>query len=345
MVPEESVRSLVADRPASENVGIMLPINQGLPLGDLVELAVHAERCGLDAIGIGEYASNDAFALAAAIAMRTERIRIETCVVSVVSRSPALLAMGTATVDQLSGGRFVLGLGAGSPVVAGFHGQPFERPLESVGRTVAAVRRVLDGERLEERRFELRMPAPGHVPIMLSALNPGMLRLCARETDGVMLPLLCSPHLVGELAATVGEIRADLPDAGGFETLAIQHAAATSDDRARERVKREVGGYFLVPTYRRAALDLVGEEELERAAGAHASGGMDAVVEWLPEQAVDQVFVGGGVDEFAARVQQYEEVGCNGVRFTPVTLEAGDVSAARRLVEVLGEVRERRVSA
>lgn len=326
-------------RPAGGNVGIMLPINQRLPQRDLVDLAVHAERAGLDAIGIGEYASADAFALASAIAMRTERIRIETCVVSVITRSPALLAMGAATVDDLSGGRFVLGLGAGSPVVSQFHDRPFDRPLDTVSETVADVRALLSGERLDERRFELRMPLPGRVPIMLSALNPGMLRLAATATDGVMLPLLCSPRLVGELAETVDGLREEHGAPGGFETIAIQHAAAGVGDEARQRVKREVGGYFLVPTYRRAALDLVGEEQLGVAADAHAAGGMDAVVDWLPEHAVDQVFVDGDADSFAARIRQYEEFGCNGVRFTPVTVTKGDLSDARRLVDVLGEVR------
>lgn len=326
-------------RRAGSNLGIQLPINQGISQRELVDLAVHVEQAGLDAVSIGEYASDDAFALAAAIAVRTERIRIETSVVSVVSRSSPLLAMGAATVDDLSGGRFVLGLGAGSPVVARFHGQPFDRPLDSVARTVAEVRSLLAGERLDERRFELRMPPPGTLPIMLSALNPGMVRLAATATEGVMLPLLCSPRLVGELASTIQEVRAAHGATGEFETIAIQHAAAGVD--ARARVKREIGGYFLVPTYRRAALDLVGEAELERAADAHAAGGMPAVVDWLPDAAVDEVFVGGDVDAFAARVKQLDDNGCNGVRFTPLTLEKGDASNAHRLVEVLAEVRSR----
>lgn len=331
-------------RSAGSNLGIMLPINQRLPQQDLVDLAVYAEQSGLDAIGIGEYASADAFALASAIAVRTERIRIETCVVSVITRSPALLSMGAATVDDLSGGRFVLGLGAGSPVVAGFHDRSFDRPLAAVEETITDVRALLNGERLAEQRFELRMPRPGRVPIMLSALNPGMIRLAATRTDGVMLPLLCSPRLVGELVRVIDGLRREHGSEGDFEAIAIQHGSATNEENARNRVKREIGGYFLVPTYRRAALDLVGEAELDRAAEAHAVGGMDAVVEWLPDSAVNEVFVGGDANAISARIQRLEQSGSNGVRFTPVTVTSGDLSAARRLIDVIAEVRAARES-
>lgn len=318
-------------------IGYMLPINQGLPQRELVDLARLADSAGLDAVGIGEYASSDAFALAAAIASATERIRIETGVIAVMSRSSAALAMGAATLADLSDGRFVLGLGAGSPVVSGFHDREFTKPLGAVARTVDDVRKVLDGGRLDNG-FELRLSPPPDVPIMLSALNPGMLRLAATATEGVLLPLLCSPRLVGELVEFIDAERIVAGRTGPFETLAIQYGCADGDPGALARFKREVAGYFIVPTYRRAAADLVGDAALDEAAAVKESGGMAAVAEWVPDVVAEQLFVQGGSDVLAARVELMDRTGCDGLRFNAVTTHKGDTSGARALIEALGAV-------
>lgn len=323
-------------------LGYMLPIAQGLRQSELVELARLAESVGLDAVGIGEYASSDAFALAAAIAAATERIRIETGVISVMSRSSAMLAMGAATLADMSDGRFVLGLGAGSPVVARFHGRDFDKPLGAVSRTVNEVKTLLDGGRLADNDFELRMPIAAPVPIMLSALNPGMLRLSATATEGVYLPLLCSPRLVAELVEFIDAERLVAGRTGAFETLAIQYACATDDDGAVARFKREVSGYFMVPTYRRAAADLVGEPALDEISKVHAAGGMSAAAAWLPDTVADELFVQGGSQVLAERIRLLEQTGCDGLRFNAVTTTKGDASGARALIEALGAVERSR---
>jgi alkanesulfonate monooxygenase SsuD/methylene tetrahydromethanopterin reductase-like flavin-dependent oxidoreductase (luciferase family) len=304
---------------------------------DLVALCQHAERAGLDAVGVGEFASTDAFALAAAIAASTERIRIETSIVTAVSRSAALMGMAAATVADLSNGRFVLGIGAGTPVVAVFHGTTLDHPLTRMRETLASLRDLSKGGRLDGSRFELRMPLPSPFPIVVSAVNPGMLRLAATQADGVYLSVLSSPRMVRRLAADAAAAR----PAGAFtpfEVLAIQHGVASSHaGAARKRMKREIAAYFTVPTYRAAALELVGEDELARVAEIQATGSIADLASWVPAHAVDQLFAAG--PDLAGRVEELRRAGATGVRFNPVTITKGDVRAAMELVDELAAVR------
>ena len=165
------------------NLGIATPLGYGQPPTALRDLAVAAERRGLGGIQVGELASTEVFALVAAMACATSRIRLETAVVSMLTRSPALLAMGAATLAELSSGRFVLGLGAGSPAVAGWHGREFPaRPRTAMVQTVSDVRAALGGERLpgwDGFRLTGIEPRPD-VRIFMAAMNPQMLRAAAR---------------------------------------------------------------------------------------------------------------------------------------------------------------------
>jgi alkanesulfonate monooxygenase SsuD/methylene tetrahydromethanopterin reductase-like flavin-dependent oxidoreductase (luciferase family) len=155
----------------------------------LVRLAVRAEAAGVDAVGVAEGWTHDAVVLAAEVAQRTERIGISTSVLSVWGRSAATLAMGAAGLQRCSGGRFVLGLGAGSPPLAeGFHGIQWERPVNRLRATVTAVRALLAGDRLPApaagaRPLRLGVLPEVPVPVALAALAPASVRLAGELAD------------------------------------------------------------------------------------------------------------------------------------------------------------------
>lgn len=154
----------------------------------LVEAAVLADRRGYEAVIIPEGWSLDATIVAAEIAMRTERIRIVTGVLSVWGRTAGTLAMTAASLDDLSGGRFALGLGSSTPNLAeGFHGVRFERPAERLGRTLQEVRSLLSGERaattLASRGLRLgREPRPD-IPLWAAAIGPRAVDAAIRHAD------------------------------------------------------------------------------------------------------------------------------------------------------------------
>jgi alkanesulfonate monooxygenase SsuD/methylene tetrahydromethanopterin reductase-like flavin-dependent oxidoreductase (luciferase family) len=156
----------------------------------LVAVALEAERSGLAAVSVAEAMSLAAPVVLAELAVRTEQVELASGVLSVWSRTPAVLALTAAQLQQLSGGRFVLGLGASTrPLVEGFHGVAWERPLGRVREVAVAVRALLAGERLPAaatgaRPLRLGVPPPEpRVPIALAAVTPASTRLAGAVAD------------------------------------------------------------------------------------------------------------------------------------------------------------------
>src|SRR4051812_3137543 len=140
-----------------------------------------ADDLGYDSFWLPEAWGYEVFSLLTEMAVRTKRIRLGTGIINVFSRSPGLIAMHAATLDEISEGRFVLGLGTSAPrVVEGFHGRAFDKPLTQVRDVIRVVRALLAGRKLHEagaelaryRPFELAMtPRRRHIPIFVAALK------------------------------------------------------------------------------------------------------------------------------------------------------------------------------
>ncbi|GAB2474738.1 LLM class oxidoreductase [Jatrophihabitans fulvus] len=161
------------------------------------EFARECEKLGLDVCWVAEAWGADAVAPLGWLAARTERMLLGSAVLQVGTRTAAAVAMAARTLQHLSGGRFLLGLGPSGPqVLEGLHGVPFGRPLARTRDTVAVVRAALAGERVAHEGATLTVPLPGEarpmklsgepvaVPVYLAALAPGMLRLTGELADG-----------------------------------------------------------------------------------------------------------------------------------------------------------------
>jgi F420-dependent oxidoreductase-like protein len=225
-------------------LGLNLPYEGSLAFPEAVELAQRAEALGFESVWMPEAYGTDAVSILGALAARTERIRIGTGIVNVFSRTPALLAQTAATLDLISGGRFILGLGtSGHQVVTGWHGMAFDRPLIRMRETIAIVRQVLrrdrlvfDGEvfHLDKGLKLLAHPVRAMVPIYLATLTPGGLRLTGELADG-WIPTLFSPQHMDLFRP---ELEAGARISGrSLDTLAIAPHVPVSidDDRARAR--------------------------------------------------------------------------------------------------------------
>jgi F420-dependent oxidoreductase-like protein len=155
-----------------------------------------AERLGADSVWVPEYWAFDALTPLGYLAASTSTIRLATGIVQLGARTPAMLAMSAMTLQALSGGRFVLGIGTSGPqVMEGWHGVRFDRPVRRTRETIEIVRKVVAGERLEYDGEIYRLPLPGgrairsslppaHVPIHVAALGPANLRLTGELADG-----------------------------------------------------------------------------------------------------------------------------------------------------------------
>jgi F420-dependent oxidoreductase-like protein len=160
--------------------------------------AVEAERLGVDSVWTAEAWGYDAVTPLAFVAGRTSRIRLGTGIMQVGSRTPAMIAMTAATMRSITDGRFILGLGASGPqVVEGWHGVPFDRPVQRIREVIEIVRAVLRGERLEYEGQVYRLPLPGGrgralrssappglVPIYVASLAPRSLEMTGELCDG-----------------------------------------------------------------------------------------------------------------------------------------------------------------
>jgi 5,10-methylenetetrahydromethanopterin reductase len=254
-----------------------LRLNNDLPISDYVALARAAEEAGFDQFWV----SHDLFlrsspVVLAAVALATERIAIGTCILNPYTLHPAEIAMAAATLDELSGGRFLLGIGAGAAEFMKWVRLPRERPLAVTRRAIEQVRAVLDGRSASgwEPEAYLRFSwtttgAGGHaagkhgdptahvsgaddvqsrggrrIPIYLAALSPRMLRLAGELADGV-LPLLFPP----EHYATVEPlIRAGAERAGRdmaeIDLAACVWCSVSNDRSAAEAVLKDKIAYY-----------------------------------------------------------------------------------------------------
>jgi F420-dependent oxidoreductase-like protein len=163
-----------------------------------IEFAAAAERVGVDSLWIPEVWGYDALTGLAYLAAKTSSIKLGTFVVQLGSRSPALLATSALSLQELSGGRFILGIGTSGPrVMEGWHGVRFRKPVQTTRETIEIVRTVSRGERLEHageiyplplpdsRGAALRpMVRPDHVPVYIASMGPQNLRLTGEAADG-----------------------------------------------------------------------------------------------------------------------------------------------------------------
>jgi F420-dependent oxidoreductase-like protein len=167
-------------------------------LPDAIELVRQADKLGVDSVWVPEFWAADALTPLAYLAGQTTSIRLATGIAQLGARTPAMLAMSALSLQALSGGRFVLGIGTSGPqVMEGWHGVRFDRPVQRTRETIDIVRRVTAGERLEYDGDVYRLPLPDgegrsirsmmpptHVPIYVASLGPANLRLTGELADG-----------------------------------------------------------------------------------------------------------------------------------------------------------------
>ena len=233
----------------------------------LVGLAIAADRRGYDLFMLPETWAYDVTVLLAEAALSTRRITLGTSILGVWSRSPATLAMAARTLASLSGGRFLLGLGASTPqLVEGLHDVPFAAPIGRMRRTLTQVRALLRGERVPlavatgARPLKLNVPSDGEVPIYLAALGDQATRLAGELADGWM-PFLYPLKLLREGAERLreGAERGGHPDRLPVICPSVPTVVAADPATAREGAAWFVAYYLtMMGTFYRDSLSRQG---------------------------------------------------------------------------------------
>lgn len=299
---------------------IGVAFSRGLAPREIVECVALAEKLGYESAWVAEGHAGDQFALLAACAVSTERILLGTSISSVFVRSASTIAMAAATVDELSGGRFVLGLGTShKEQVEPEHGVAFTRPLDRLRDTVEIVRALLRdgvashaGRVVTIERFELWFaPFRRQIPIYVAGLFPRMLEACGEIADGVILtwPTLDAPRRAAEDIAR-GAARAGR-DAAAVDIASLVPCAVAPTRREALAVMRpsvaQYAGFF--PRYNRLLAESGFGDAARAVKAAWDRGDREAAVRAVPDELIDAVGAAGTAEECRTRIGLYRRCG------------------------------------
>ena len=311
------------------NLGYASP---GTNPAELVPLVQEAERLGFDSVWAAEAWGTDAVTVLAWLAASTTTIKVGSAIMQIPGRTPANTAMTAATLDLMSGGRFILGLGTSGPqVVEGWHGEPWGKPLGKTREYVEIVRAALRRETVEHHGEQYRIPYDGpgatglgkplklmlrplraEIPIYLAAIGPKNVALAAEIADG-WLPIFVDPERFGDaFGASIAGAR------DGFEIAATAHVLVGDDVQAlRDSLKPYlalyVGGMGAKgKTFYNALVCRYGwEEDAARIQDLYLAGKQREAIAAVPDALVDAVALVGPKERIRDRLEAWRE--------TPVT--------------------------
>jgi F420-dependent oxidoreductase-like protein len=305
-------------------------------------LAHEVEALGFDSLWAAEAYGCDAPSVLATLARATERIGLGSAVFQLPARAPAMTAMTAATLDQLSLGRFRLGLGLSSAqVTEGWYGQSFANPIARLEDYVAVVRRALTRERLSYEGRTLHIPMAGsqapsiklmigtvqeRVPIYLAAVGPKSIELAGRIADGWHAAFFCPDHADYQLS----HLRDGLTTAG--RDIAEIDIAPTVNlwidddrDRARSRLRHSLALYIGGMGSRRHNVyaDLVRHYGFEEAADTiqdlYLAGKKEEAAAAIPTELIDLVVLCGPASVVGERLEAYAKAGVTTLIVSPAT--------------------------
>ena len=294
--------------------------SHGLNASEIVDCARLAESLGYDSVWMAEGHGGDQFATLAAVAARTERVALGTCISSVFVRSAPTIAMAAAVVDQISGGRFILGLGSSHKVqVEPEHGLPYAKPVTRVRETAEVVRRLLrdgrvsfQGETVQIEKYEFWFPPfRPSLPIYFAAVFPRMIGVCGEEADGVIL----TRTTLGVAAEARRHIAAGAAAAGRDPaevdvTSLVPTAAADDPKDAFDALRPGVAMYTgFFPRYNRMAVEQGFGAEAAAIAEAWAQGDHEAATRAVSDAHIDSVCIVGTPERCRERIEAYRASG------------------------------------
>lgn len=310
---------------------------------DAIELAKIADETGIDSFWVPEGWARDAFSLLISIAEKTQRIKLATGIVNVYSRSPGALAQHFATLDEWSGGRAIIGLGASSAnVIEHFHGIPFQPSLARIKETVEIINMLMRGEKLVysgkwfkmDRGFTLRFkPVRDHIPIFLATMNPKSVKLTAEIADGWM-PAMIPKSALG---AEIEQFRKWVAEAGRDpKAVEVKAGGVTvSDNPGARDASRGFIAYYIARMgdfYYKQLSRFGYADEVAHIRKVFNEQGSKAGAAAIPEHLMNDLGFAGTAEECLAQLREYEALG---VDVHNVTIDTRDPVKFGRAVETL----------
>jgi F420-dependent oxidoreductase-like protein len=331
----------------------------GLTAESQLALVREADAAGFHSVWTAEAYGSDAATPLAWFAGQTENIKLGAAIFQIPGRSPAMAAMTAVTLDHLSNGRFLLGVGTSGPQVAeGWHGQRFAKPLGRTREYVEIVRKALSRERLtyDGETYKLPLPdGPGkalklmiapvqeRIPIYIAAIGPKNTQLVGEIADG-WLPVFFSPEhvdhsreLLDEGARRAGRTLGDDFDIAPTVQVAIDDDVDRARDAMRPFVALYVGGMgsreknFYNALVRRYGFDDAAQEIQD----LYLDGKKEEAAAAIPPALIDQVSICGPRERVKERLEVYRDAGVGTLIVSPM---AFDPEQRRRTIRELADM-------
>jgi 5,10-methylenetetrahydromethanopterin reductase len=287
---------------------------------EIVDCVKLAETLGYESAWVAEGHGGDQFAVLSACAAQTSKILLGTSITSVFVRTAPTIAMAAATVDAISAGRFILGIGSSHRVqVEPEHGVPYSKPLTRVRETVAIIRALLRdggvsyaGETIRIEGFDLWFtPFRPAIPIYLSAVFPRMTTLCGEIADGVIL--------TRSTLATAAQVRERIGDGAKRagrdpEKIVVNSLLPTAVGRTRaealDALRPELAFYAgFFPRYNRMMAEHGFGDEAAAIAAAWARGDREAAERSVSDALIDATSIAGTPEQCRERIAAYRRSG------------------------------------
>jgi alkanesulfonate monooxygenase SsuD/methylene tetrahydromethanopterin reductase-like flavin-dependent oxidoreductase (luciferase family) len=305
------------------SLGSLLSVNQVLECSKIIS------STNIDSIWIPETWGMENFAMLSAVSGKTTTQKIGSSIINIYSRSPSTIAMGAMTVDSISKGRLILGLGTSSiPIVEDYHGANFEKPVQRMKEYVEIIRLILSGKPINYsgKIFNLKnftsliKPQRNNIPIYLAAINQKMVDLTWSIADGVIFYL----RPLDEMKQTISKMQAKKNI-----DVACQIITCISEDSddAILRAKKTLAFYISVGKIYREFLENNGfKNEIINIFNEFKKSGFKSNHELVPDSMLDSLCISGTPEESKNKLQNFIDAGINLpiIQFNPVgdTLES-----------------------
>jgi len=318
---------------------------------EIIKRVQVAEEVGVEAVFTAETWGRDQFSLLTQLAMATSKIKLGTGIAPVYGRSPAVLAMTAATLDELSGGRVVLGLGtSGARVIEHWHGQPFEKPIQRTKEYVEIINMIVSGEKVFyegeifklQRGFKLLFePVRKHIPIYVASISPKSMVNVGAAADGWM-PIYWpkSKFAEGKAAVAKAAVKAGRP-ADAVECVASL-TVVLNPDVAKAKVQAagpiswyvtNMGDFY----HQMLTRNGFGEEvaAMRKAAEEHRPapfGTNPEIMAAMGERMLDETAIYGDLETVAAGIEERRELG---VDLPSISMPQGDLQQVEKVLGAL----------
>ena len=310
------------------SLGSLLSVNQVLECSEILS------KTNVDTIWVPETWGMENFSMLSVISHKTTTQKIGSSIINIYSRSPAVIAMGAATIDTLSDGRLILGLGTSSlPLVETFHGYKFEKPVQRMKEYVEIIRLILSGKRVNYtgeifnlKNFTLLLkPKRESIPIYLAAVNQKMVDLTWSVGDGVIFYLRPLNEMKETITKMQSKKKIDV-------TCQIITSIAEDSDIAINRAKKTLAFYVSVGKIYREFLANNGfKNETTNIFDEFKKSGLKSNHELVTDSMLQSLCISGNPDECKKQLQNFRETGIDLpiIQFNPV----GDVSESFKLLK------------